>query len=283
MSGDPVRALAAATDAVEHHAAYDRLNTQAMALSTAAICRAAVGDIPRAVALSEQAQRHASGGAPFHHIWHRRASGWIAAASGDHQAAIEHALDAGEAAMGTDDFAWAILTLHDATRWGGAAEVLDPMRRLSDRISGAPYFEEMIVHTEAAAAHDPDALMACGDRFAGFGAWYAAGAAYGNAGVTCSDETLGRRRASTAVALVGPMPLDPAVRTLALSARQIDVALRAADGKSSREIGDELFLSARTVDNHLRDVYRHLGLSGRQELAAVLPVEAVARRSRASS
>jgi DNA-binding NarL/FixJ family response regulator len=40
----------------------------------------------------------------------------------------------------------------------------------------------------------------------------------------------------------------------------------AASGLTSPRIADELFLSPRTVDNHLRSIYRKLGLSGRAEL-----------------
>jgi DNA-binding CsgD family transcriptional regulator len=48
------------------------------------------------------------------------------------------------------------------------------------------------------------------------------------------------------------------------------VAGLAASGASSREIADKLFLSARTVDNHLLRVYTKLGISSRDELAATL-------------
>ena len=44
----------------------------------------------------------------------------------------------------------------------------------------------------------------------------------------------------------------------------------AASGASSREIADTLFLSARTVDNHLLRVYTKLGISSRDELLAAL-------------
>ena len=55
-----------------------------------------------------------------------------------------------------------------------------------------------------------------------------------------------------------------------LTAREREVALLAAGGRSSRTIGEHLGLSTRTVDTHLARVYRKLGISNRSELAAAL-------------
>jgi DNA-binding CsgD family transcriptional regulator len=41
-------------------------------------------------------------------------------------------------------------------------------------------------------------------------------------------------------------------------------------GATSREVGEQLFLSRRTVDNHLQRIYGKLGVSGRQGLAEYL-------------
>lgn len=55
-----------------------------------------------------------------------------------------------------------------------------------------------------------------------------------------------------------------------LTRRELEVSRAAARGSASKMIAASLYLSARTVDNHLRSVYRKLGVSGRDELAAVL-------------
>jgi DNA-binding CsgD family transcriptional regulator len=55
-----------------------------------------------------------------------------------------------------------------------------------------------------------------------------------------------------------------------LSRREREVADLAVLGLSSREIGDRLFLSTRTVDNHLARAYGKLGVGGRAELADAL-------------
>ena len=48
------------------------------------------------------------------------------------------------------------------------------------------------------------------------------------------------------------------------------VVLAAARGRRSAEIGEELGISPRTVDNHLHRAYRHLGVSSRAELARLV-------------
>ncbi|MGC1209778.1 MAG: helix-turn-helix transcriptional regulator, partial [Micromonospora sp.] len=64
----------------------------------------------------------------------------------------------------------------------------------------------------------------------------------------------------------------PALRLLrpALTAREWEVARLAAGGATSRAIADRLYLSARTVENHLQRVYSKLGVAGRAELRAAL-------------
>ena len=66
------------------------------------------------------------------------------------------------------------------------------------------------------------------------------------------------------------MTLDRAPAPVDMTDRELDIASRAAGGMTSRAIADELGISVRTVDNHLRSVYRKLDVSGRDELAVIL-------------
>ena len=53
-----------------------------------------------------------------------------------------------------------------------------------------------------------------------------------------------------------------------LTAREREVAALIAQGKSTRQIADELVLSERTVENHIGNVLSKLGFESRTQVAA---------------
>jgi DNA-binding CsgD family transcriptional regulator len=56
----------------------------------------------------------------------------------------------------------------------------------------------------------------------------------------------------------------------ALTAAERRVAERAATGQTNRAIAEALFVTTKTVELHLRNAYRKLGVSSRGELAGAL-------------
>ena len=58
-----------------------------------------------------------------------------------------------------------------------------------------------------------------------------------------------------------------------LSAREREIAELVTDRKTNREIAEELFLSQKTIETHLRNVFFKLGVSSRVEVARVVERE----------
>ncbi len=78
-------------------------------------------------------------------------------------------------------------------------------------------------------------------------------------------------RARRELRAAGERSGQPAPRALDLLAPQeLQISRLAAEGLSNREIGQQLYLSHRTVSNHLYRIFPKLGITSRAELAAVV-------------
>jgi DNA-binding CsgD family transcriptional regulator len=95
-------------------------------------------------------------------------------------------------------------------------------------------------------------LRAAHETFARIGAGGFAERARGE--LLATGETVRRRRADTFAEL---------------TAQEAQIAHLAGIGRTNPEIGGQLFISARTVEWHLRNVYAKLGISSRRELRKV--------------
>ena len=57
---------------------------------------------------------------------------------------------------------------------------------------------------------------------------------------------------------------------LGAAGRLLEIAELVASGKTNREIAGQLYLSQKTVENHLSRTYAKLGVSGRAALAGAV-------------
>ncbi|WP_109510081.1 helix-turn-helix transcriptional regulator [Nocardioides speluncae] len=92
----------------------------------------------------------------------------------------------------------------------------------------------------------------------------------GELAADCGSRVL-RDRAADALEAIGDRPRRTlAVGPDALTASERRVADLAVGGRTNRDIAQELFVSPKTVENHLGRIYTKLGIAGRRELVDAL-------------
>jgi DNA-binding CsgD family transcriptional regulator/tetratricopeptide (TPR) repeat protein/type II secretory pathway predicted ATPase ExeA len=205
------------------------------------------------------------------------ARSWVAAAEGALTNARRFAADAGVLAERLGQLGPAMMAWHDLARLGGAQPAAERLVHLAERTDGdlLPVFAD---HSLALLQGDGGALDAVAARFRDLGAMLyaaeasaAAAAAHAGAGRAASSRAAAARSSAARERCEGAVtPALAHAGTAELTRREREIAALAATGLSSSEIAGRLFLSVRTVDNHLSHIYRKLGVTGRAELADVL-------------
>jgi DNA-binding CsgD family transcriptional regulator len=206
--------------------------------------------------------------------WREQARAWVADCAGRVDAAAD-LLSALARRLHADGFAGHELSaLHDLVRLGRPELAGVRITELAGRVDGQ--LAALIArHAGGLAARDADAFLRVADEYTGQGLrLYAAEAA---AQAVTALRARRSPRAAGVSARLGELLAGCDARTPALTAsrpalteREGQIARLAAAGVPSREIADRLFLSTRTVDNHLTHVYTKLGVTRRTELAAAL-------------
>ncbi|MFG1608775.1 LuxR C-terminal-related transcriptional regulator [Actinoplanes sp. NPDC049265] len=208
--------------------------------------------------------------------WLTRCRAWVAACTGDLIGAVRLLQDLVQR-LRVDGFAGhELLALHDLVRLGRPELAADRMTALLGAVPGGPVAPLLLRHARAAADSSAEGLLAIARDFQARG--YLTYAAEAAATAVRLFRTARDPQALAASTLLGDVLArcdvlrTPALRTVqpALTTRERQVAELAADGAKSREIADQLFLSPRTVENHLQRVYAKLGVNGRVELAPAL-------------
>jgi DNA-binding CsgD family transcriptional regulator len=207
-----------------------------------------------------------------------RGRAWAAAARGDVTAGRHILRSAADRARRTGRLTLEVEAWHGWLRLGGVGEELDRLAELASLV-GTPFAALAAAQAQAVQDGDPAALDGVAAEFARLGyALYAAEAAEQAAVLFRRDQQ--RRRAigchNRSMVLRGrcegaatPL-LASAVEAESLSRREHEIALLVAAGETNKAISERLFLSVRTVENHVQRVLAKLGCSRRSEIAAAL-------------
>jgi ATP/maltotriose-dependent transcriptional regulator MalT len=239
-----------------------------------------LGDCASAAAALDEADRVGDSPLATSTATRERTRAWLDACRGDLASARRRIRDTIEPVRHDRMLIFEVTLLHDLARLGAAADVVDRIEELATCMDG-PLVATRAVHARALVAADPAALADVVDRFEAIDALGLAAEAA--AELADLHRTRGEARLATAAARRSAHLAERAggLRTPALArgsgvepltSREREVALLAATGRSSPEIGGHLGLATRTVDTHLARVYRKLGISGRAELPAALEV-----------
>lgn len=204
-----------------------------------------------------------------------RGDAWTVAAGGDRTGARRLLLHAAETAEAAGMLLNAADARFDALRLG------DP-NQAAPLAAAAAVVESATIDLAArwaAAPGDGAELDAVGDAFEELDGLMFAAEAFAAAALAWRKDGQPRRRAASeqraadllrrcrGVGATVPTAVDAVVP---LTARELEIVLLVADGLSTKETAERLYLSARTVSNHLQNAYTKLGVSKRSDLRSAL-------------
>ena len=276
IAGRPRSALVWAGDALIVAERAGLVAGQALTASVLAAAHAQLGDREGAEAADGIAERlqHVKG-----FLRAERAVGraWTAFVRHEESTARALLVEAADGAAAAGQLVSETFLLHEHLRLGGAPHA-DRLAGLAAR-SASPLVRARALLAEATEAADSTALAAAGEAFAELGLHlyaaeaFAAAARAGKGRVATGHRTRSEDHRAHCEGAVAPLLEGAPDGPLALlSRREREIAALAVDGLSAREIGEKLFLSVRTVENHLHRVYVKLGTTNRKELARYFAV-----------
>ncbi len=246
------------------------------------------GDADQAAEAMAEADRTHARSMSVLYPWLEQARGAVLAAGGDLPGAVKHLTELAER-LRADGFAGhEVHVLHDLVRLDQATAPVGPtcsdgsrrtvaqrLSELSEQVDGAlpPLLAR---HARAVADGAAEDLLAVARDFAEHDLTVWAAEATATALHLLRQRrspvaARARERLATLLGRCGQVH-TPALQagTPTLTHREWQVARLAATGATSRAIAERLYLSARTVENHLQRIYSKLGVAGRAELGAAL-------------
>jgi DNA-binding CsgD family transcriptional regulator len=247
------------------------------ALAVQAIAHGILGDAAASAELADRVEASTLGFGfiapelPLARAWALIAAGALAAA----RDLLVTAADDAERLGHLPSAAW---LFHDAARIDASGPAAPRLEALASRCDSA-LVAARSAHATALFAEDEERLVEAADRFEVLGARLLAAEAIAAAADISRRRREQRRAAaldirSDALAATCEGSITPALTRSAgvvpLTDREREIAMLAASGHSSRSIAGQLFVSVRTIDNHLGRIYAKLGVSSRAALATAL-------------
>jgi DNA-binding CsgD family transcriptional regulator len=209
-----------------------------------------------------------------------RGRAWAMASAGETTAALRVLREAAGDAAARGELVAEARLLHDVARLGDSASVRDRLGVLAALIDGdmAPAWAS---HAAELSRRDAAGLESVSTTFAELGALLLAAEAVSDAAAAYADDGRSRqasaclrKAAEYAAASGSQLPERAASSELdQLTRREREIAALAAAGTSSKDIAAKLFISLRTVDNHLQRIYSKFGVNGRDQLRAMLSAD----------
>ena len=210
-----------------------------------------------------------------------RARAWIAVGTGELEAARSALAELADRMRSTGQHSFEATVLFDLARLGDARQVTQRLAEIASFAQGDLYAAMSAAASASATGGDAELGLAA-ERMIELGAQLfaaelavAASEGHRRDGDQRRAAEWARRATDLIDACGGPRTpgLVQVDAPVPLTQRERDVALLAAQGMTSKMIGERLYVASRTVDNHLARIYMKLGVSNRIELASLLGVD----------
>ncbi|MGV0810833.1 LuxR family transcriptional regulator [Mycolicibacterium boenickei] len=212
----------------------------------------------------------------FMHTAMSLATAWTLAAGGALTEAVDVVREAGRDAARREQPTHELACLQAAAQWGDTAGAARA-RELADTLK-LPLAEVVARHFEALAADDGPGLLAVaedyraiGDRATATDATAQAAVAFGRDGQakrSAHAAAIAQERADECGGLCTPALRNPAGQPL--THRQREIVELVVAGLTNKQIADRLVMSVRSVEGHLYRACQRVGVSSREELAAII-------------